>query len=685
MLACAQTATGAPAAVAGRGGGRAQRSAGSARGGTRVQDHGDASAVVLFLASDGGRAASGESAAGSLEPLLASIPGMSVALLSATQGGAYEARQLLLDVSQGARVDSVDYARAAAPPLALATSDGEGRIVGWRAVLRRAGRVAGELEPGLLATAAGGAGYVGEPAGGQPDAPLAAQRSGKVAAVSLGSPTTLVGRLLALSGRMRLVVADLDARSGARQLRTIAAARRPGELIVVLERAPGTGGEELIWAGLAGDGSGGMLTSNSTREAGMLSAIDLAPTILAHLGVRIPRAMDGAPAFRAGPLGGARLRALKARLEALYDRRPFALASLLGACALLLAALSRRDRRRRRALRVGALALMWAPTAALLVAALEPAAPTEYALLAGGCLLLGALSDLLAPWPRAIALPAAAALAAITIDALAGTQLLMRSLLGPDPGAGMRFYGVGNELKSALAVLVLAGAASVCGGRREDADAAGGEGPAMRRARRLLPGAAAVLALVEGPALIGAGVGAVVLVSAGGLAGWLLLARERPAARRILVLAFVVPAVALAALAVLDLLLAGGVGQLSRTVLEAPSAGSLVEVAKRRWETSYAELSGGVMPLASASAVLLCAACLRWPARLLAPVGASRVWRAALGGGLCAGIVGTLVEDSGPVLLLVALFALACVLAYLWGRPPHAAMQARTAPARALR
>ena len=42
---------------------------------------------------------------------------------------------------------------------------------------------------------------------------------------------------------------------------------------------------------------------------------------------------------------------------------------------------------------------------------------------------------------------------------------------------------------------------------------------------------------------------------------------------------------------------------------------------------------------------------------------------AAFAGGLTAGVVGALVEDSGPVLLVVAVFALGCVASYLWGRP----------------
>ena len=36
----------------------------------------------------------------------------------------------------------------------------------------------------------------------------------------------------------------------------------------------------------------------------------------------------------------------------------------------------------------------------------------------------------------------------------------MRSLLGPNPELGVRFYGIGNELKSGLAVLVFAAVAA---------------------------------------------------------------------------------------------------------------------------------------------------------------------------------------------------------------------------------
>jgi hypothetical protein len=75
------------------------------------------------------------------------------------------------------------------------------------------------------------------------------------------------------------------------------------------------------------------------------------------------------------------------------------------------------------------------------------------------------------------------------------------------------------------------------------------------------------------------------------------------------------------------------------------------------------------MPVATALALLAGVVGVRRRERLLAPVGGDPGWLAALSGGLAAGVVGALVEDSGPVLLVVAVFALGCVLSYLWGRP----------------
>ncbi len=99
---------------------------------------------------------------------------------------------------------------------------------------------------------------------------------------------------------------------------------------------------------------------------------------------------------------------------------------------------------------------------------------------------------------------------------------------------------------------------------------------------------------------------------------------------------------------------------------------------KRRYAAAYDELKHGAMPVATALALLAAAIGLRQRERLLAPVNGDPAWLAALAGGLAAGVVGALSEDSGPVLLVVAVFVLICVLGYLAGRPPaHAPGGAR--------
>lgn len=84
------------------------------------------------------------------------------------------------------------------------------------------------------------------------------------------------------------------------------------------------------------------------------------------------------------------------------------------------------------------------------------------------------------------------------------------------------------------------------------------------------------------------------------------------------------------------------------------------------------------MALAAALSALAAALSVRFRARLLAPVEGDRAFAAAFAGGLLAGLVGALVEDSGPLLLVEAVFTLACVACYLHARP---APEAGLAPA----
>jgi hypothetical protein len=718
------------------------------------------SALVVFLSP--APASTSHSEDDAIERELASIPGLSTGILSATQG-AYKADQLLLDMTQGARVSYSAYTPAYPPYLAsLAFEAAPGaRVQEWPAVLRRAAKVPQLLEPGLLAASIpGGAAYAApfDVDGANSiattidvserktrpvtiDWPLAANRSGRIAAVSFGTRSTLLARIDRLRATHSLVVADLPAgAAGYADLRMLVASRAPGELLGVVQSAREAQGEELLWTAFAGAGTGGghTLTSQTTNQRGMIAAIDIAPTILNHLRLPIPAVMRGRVIHTDGHFDSAALRSLKSRLGVLASRRLPAMAWLLAAWALLLAITrlplaqgERRpqtsptatadkphaqtsptadrppaqasptpttdgppsptsaatgaqaqasptptaDARRARgawALRVGGLALMWTPVVALVPAAIEPTRTAEFALIVALCFAFGALTDRLVPWPRAPIAPALAAVVALSVDALAGTQLLMRSLLGPNPEFGARFYGIGNELKSALAVLVFAAVAATLY-------------PAVRsrQAAATMAGAGILLAIVEGSARIGAGVGGVILVSAGtAVATSMLLPGAVNRTRILLVMA--APVVGLVALAALDLATAHGGGHFTGSVLDARSADDIRDIIVRRYGAAWDELKNHLMPLATALALFASVLAVRRRDRVCAPIDSDPGWVAALSGGLTAGVVGALTEDSGPVLFVVAVFVLACVLSYLWGGP-IVSRPAREAVDRAIR
>jgi hypothetical protein len=616
------------------------------------------------------------SADDALQTQLAATGGLSIGIMSASQG-AYTRSQFVLDVTQGASISSAAYPGSRPPAMSLQISGAGGVIRGWAAARKRAEDAPQLLRPGLLAAQIpGGGAYAAVTGEGDLDGAIAADRQGSVAAVSLGSAPTLLARVAALLSSKRLVVCDLPpGPEGYAELRALSRQRRSGELLIVLQRADGGKGHELLWAAAAGltGGGGHELTSATTSERGLIAAIDLAPTILGHLGlVPIPADMRGARIHTSGPLNAAALRSLMARLRVIGGRRLRALAWLLCGWALimLIAATlpsAHRGRRRGWAMRAGGLGVLWAPVATLLTAAIEPSAPVEYAMIVAVCLALGVLTDTLLAWPRAPLAPAIVTVIALVADALLHTQLLMRSLLGPNPILGVRFYGIGNELKSGLAVLVFAG---VAGALYPVAAARGsGEPRSGGRAAGVMAGAGVLLALVEGSARIGAGVGGVILVSAGAAVATAMLLAGRVTRRRAMIV-LISPVLGLVALAALDLATAHGSGHFTGSILHARSVGDLRDVLVRRYGAAWRELENHAMPIATAFAVVCAGLGLRRRDRLLAPVESDPVWLSALAGGLAAGVVGALVEDSGPVLLVVAVFALGCVLAYLWGRPP---------------
>ncbi|HUB75807.1 MAG TPA: hypothetical protein VL977_02060, partial [Solirubrobacteraceae bacterium] len=452
-----------------------------------------------------------------------------------------------------------------------------------------------------------------------------------------------------------LVVADLPS-AGA--LRELAASRPRTELLLALERPPATRPSAqrapLLLALGAGGLGRGALTSATTRIDALVTAADLAPTVLRWLGRRGPAAFTG----QAIGVGAARspgwYRSFAARLAVIRGRREGVLAAFAAAWALLLAASLALRRRAAPALRLGALAALWAPALALLTAALAPDAAAESAIIVGGSFAAALATDRAVAWPRSAALPVAAVLALFTVDLARGSPLTDRSLIGPDPIAGNRFFGAGNELAALLPVALLTGVAAALPQR-----------PPTRREIALLALAGAALTAVLAWGRMGANVGAIMTAGAATAASCVLLAGPT---RRRLALAVLAPIAALGALALLDLATGGG-AQFTREVLHAHSLGALLATLGRRLREAWSALSPGLVLPATAVLLGAVAVALRPGTRVFEPLADASAWPAALRGALAGSLLGALAADSGPRVLLVGCAMLACAIAYVRGGP----------------
>jgi hypothetical protein len=261
-------------------------------------------------------------------------------------------------------------------------------------------------------------------------------------------------------------------------------------------------------------------------------------------------------------------------------------------------------------------------------------------------------------------LPAAVAVVSYSTDLAFGSPLIIRSLLGVNPRSGARFYGLGNELEAALAVLLLVGLAALLWGRGRS-----------RAAAAAFAVAGLVLGVFVGAGQLGADVGGVITVGAGVATATLLMLPGRVSRRR-LVLAALVPLAALAALAALDLA-TGGNGHFTRAVLHADSARALLDVVQRRYTLAFKILTRGAMPLVTVVGALAVAYALRHRERIYAPLHDSASWQAAMIGGLTASVVGALSNDSGPVLFVYGLLILSAATAYVRGAPALLAAEDR--------
>ena len=236
------------------------------------------------------------------------------------------------------------------------------------------------------------------------------------------------------------------------------------QVAIATGRAPGDGfyGENL-------------LTSGTTRQAGVVQTVDVTATLLSLLDLPVPDASSGAPVrTTAGPdTGTARVRLLDdiatearqvVRISGSYlTRLVFAQAALFIVAAVMLTRLTRPRRvpvrLALRALEVVALALGSAPIASFLVGAVpwwradSPVLGFWLALLAWTAGITAVA--LLGPWRRATLGPAAVVsgitVAALVVDALIGSPLVIDSPMGAHRLMAARFYGMSNQAFALLA------------------------------------------------------------------------------------------------------------------------------------------------------------------------------------------------------------------------------------------
>ncbi|HSS04353.1 MAG TPA: hypothetical protein VLK89_04075 [Solirubrobacterales bacterium] len=559
------------------------------------------------------------------------------------------AEQTYLDITQGNRVfDSLYDGK-----LPSSTRCGPDF---WRAVDQRADSAPADIVPGLLFSTLEGAGM--------------RVRVGAGTSCTFSSPAD--GRQQRMAPSKKLSGGPhphppnaFEVRSSTlTRLSSLVRSLRGNDLLIAIERPPPAKNEALA-IGIAGRGFDGNLTSDSTRTDGYVLSTDVAPTILRRFGLSVPSEMSGQPIRAEGAVDAAAVESLGDRLAVISERRGpvigLGLAIWLGALALAIGAT--RGRAARFGVRLVGLSVIYLPLVLLLGGALEPSQVVEQMLTIAGAPLLGLLTLAALGGYRALAVASGLTVLAYAVDMVAGSPLTSLSLLGPNPGLGVRFYGIGNELEALLAVLVVAGTGAALTGfapRLRSRPAAG---------TFLAAGLLATLVFAAGR--FGADVGAAIVLPLGSAAAAAAIGARR---RRIALLVVAAPLAALALLALADLL-SGANAHLTRSVLDAGGLGDLADVAQRRLQLSAHSFARPIVFVFLPLIAVVGAAAVARRDVIAAWLRGCAAMRAGLIGALAATVVGTLVNDSGALLLEVGTAYLLVFAAFAWAESDRPARQ----------
>ena len=430
----------------------------------------------------------------------------------------------------------------------------------------------------------------------------------------------------------------------------------PDTLTIAIARPTGKS-DAPVPIGIRGPGFEGNLTSDSTRMDGYVLSTDIAPTILDHFGISVPAEMSGQPIRSEGEVDVAAIESLGARMEVISSRRGsvIGLNIVVWLAALALIALFSRGRLARPAVRVIGLTIVYMPLVLLLGAALEPGETAERLLVLLLTPALAALTLLLLGGYRALAVASGLTVLAYAIDVVAGSPLTSLSLLGPNPGLGVRFYGIGNELEALLAVLVVAGTGAAL--------AAFAPRASRRSSAWVFVAVGLLAAIVFAAGRFGADVGAAIVFPVGAIVAAMTIAGR---GRRPLLLAVVAAPVAVLALLALVDLLSGANAHLTRSVLDAGGLGDLGDVAQRRLQLSAHSFARPVLLAFLPVVVAVGAIAYLRRDRLREWLAGAPALGAGLTGALAATVVGTLANDSGALLLEIGTAYLLVFAGFAW-------------------
>jgi hypothetical protein len=577
---------------------------------------------------------------------IARVPEISPGLVSAGLGDVPVA-QTYLDISQGNRVNKHLY-DSELPRLYV--RDGRVPMRLWEQTLERADDAPADVLPGLLGTTLAEAGV---PVAAEADSGLATlasvDREGSVRIQPRGACELGCGSGLSL---VKSQVSDLP---------TLVSSLGPDDMLIAITSGVGSD-QELLPAGIAADGFEGNLTSASTRTDGVVLTTDLGPTVLEHFDVDVPDEMNGTEIETTEDRDPAHVADLQAKLEDRPSRDQVVFLPLLiwlGASGLVVVALRRRGARV--ALTLLALACVWAPLI-LLGAAAADTGETAAALMVGmGAPALAVATRLLAPGYRGLALACAVTVAAYAIDVIAGSPYTSLSVLGPNPGGGVRFFGIGNELEAILTTLTLIGTGAWLASR---GDISG------RHAAAWFGGSALAATIAFAPGRFGADVGAAIVLAVGAATAAAMSLGF--SSRRTALTVVAAAAGGVVALLLVDLVLGGA--HLSRSVLGAGEASDVLDVLDRRVRLMLNTFIHPVYPELLVVCGLLLAVGLWRRHQVLAWFGDA--WPARYGyvGAVVGVLVGTVANDSGSVLLVIGTIYLAVAAGYFW------ATQARPGP-----